>query len=117
MTAAGCCVSSTKTRWTCRGARTARRAGGGADEVRRASAEPGHKRTLQSVFGDVQVGRIAYRARGHNNLYPADHALNLPEEKQSHGLRRLAAIESTRGSFTGASDAITRATGQRVANR
>lgn len=85
--------------------------------MRRASAEPGHKRTLQSVFGDVQVGRIAYRARGHNNLYPADHALNLPEEKQSHGLRRLAAIESTRGSFTGASDAITRATGQRVANR
>ena len=89
----------------------------GADGVRRASAEPGHERTLQSVFGDVRVGRIAYRARGHSNLYPADDALNLPEEKQSHGLRRLAAIESTRGSFTGASDAILRSTGQDVANR
>ena len=89
----------------------------GADGVRRASAEPGHERTLQSVFGDVRVGRIAYRARGHSNLYPADDALNLPEEKQSHGLRRLAAIESTRGSFTGASDAILRSTGQCVASR
>ena len=59
LTAAGCCVSSTKTRWTCRGARAARRAGGGADEARRASAEPGHKRTLQSVFGDVQTRRAA----------------------------------------------------------
>jgi len=89
----------------------------GADGVRRASAEPGHERTLQSVFGDVRVGRIAYRARGHSNLYPADDALNLPEEKQSHGLRRLAAIESTRGSFSGASEAILRSTGQGVANR
>jgi hypothetical protein len=39
------------------------------------------------VFGDVRVSRIAYRARGHSNLHPADEALNLPQEKQSHGAR------------------------------
>jgi len=43
--------------------------------------------------------------------------LNLPPERHSHGLRRLAAIESTRGSFDDAADAIGRATGARVAKR
>jgi hypothetical protein len=39
------------------------------------------------------------------NLYPADAALNLPVEKHSHGVRRLAAIEAARGSFQDAHDA------------
>lgn len=89
----------------------------GADGVRRASAEGGHERPLATVFGSVRVRRIAYRSRGCENLYPADGALNLPAEKHSHGLRRMCAIESTRGSFEDASDATWRATGQRVANR
>jgi hypothetical protein len=89
----------------------------GADGVRRGSVEAFHERPLATVFGSVRVRRIGYRARGRCNLYPADGALNLPAEKQSHGLRRLCAIESARGSFEGASDATWRATGQRVANR
>ena len=60
---------------------------------------------------------MAYRKRGRPNLHPADAALNLPEEKHSHGLRRLAAIESSRGSFDAAVDAIERATGQRLGKR
>jgi hypothetical protein len=43
--------------------------------------------------------------------------LNLPAELHSHGLRRLAAIESTRGSFDDAAAAIERATGVSVAKR
>ena len=82
-----------------------------------AVVETGHRRTLASVFGHVQVERLAYRHRGHANLHPADAALNLPVERHSHGLRRLAAIESTRGSFEQASAAITRATGQQVGKR
>lgn len=39
----------------------------------------------------------------------ADAILNLPEELHSHGLRELAAVESTRGSFEEARDAIRRA--------
>jgi hypothetical protein len=88
-----------------------------ADAVARTSVEEGHERALATVFGEVTVARLAYRARGHSNLHPADAQLNLPAEKHSHGLRRLAAIESTRGSFDAAADAIERATRQRLGKR
>jgi len=48
---------------------------------------------------------------------PADGVLNLPADKHSHGLRKLAATEASSGSFDGAVDAIQRATGQTVAKR
>ena len=83
----------------------------------RTSVEAGHGRTLATVFGEVTVERLAYRRRGEENLHPADASLNLPEEKHSHGLRRLSAIEATRGSYDGATDAIERATGQTVGKR
>jgi hypothetical protein len=83
----------------------------GADGVARTRAETGHTRPLATVFGQVTVTRIAYRAPRAPNLHPADAALNLPEEKHSHGLLKLAAAEAPRGSFEAASDAITRAAG------
>ncbi|MGH8920063.1 MAG: hypothetical protein ACRD0H_17320, partial [Actinomycetes bacterium] len=88
-----------------------------ADGVVHASVETGHRRPLTTVVGTVTVERHAYRHRGAENLYPADAALNLPEERHSHGLRRLAAIESTRGSYDDAAEAIERATGVAVAKR
>jgi hypothetical protein len=89
----------------------------GADGVARTRVEQGHQRELAGVFGPVTVTRMAYRAPGAANLYPADGVLNLPEEKHSHGLRRLAAIESSRGSFQQATAAVERATGVRVGKR
>lgn len=83
----------------------------GADGESRRNKEPGHKRGLRTVFGEVDVRRMAYRARGQSNLHPADGHLNLPVEKHSHGLRRLAAEESSRGSFEEASKALGRVTG------
>ncbi len=65
----------------------------------------------------VAVTRIAYRRPGEENLHPADADLNLPGQRQSHGLRRLAAIESSRGSFDDAVGAIARATGQKLGKR
>lgn len=88
-----------------------------AQQVPRPTTETGHSRALATVFGPVQVTRKAYRKRGQPNLHPADAALNLPEEKHSHGLRRLAAIESSRGSFDAAVEAIERATGQQLGKR
>ncbi|MGH9029452.1 MAG: ISKra4 family transposase [Acidimicrobiales bacterium] len=85
--------------------------------VAHSAVEPGHERRLQSVVGEVSVERLAYRHRASPNLHPADAALNLPDQLHSHGLRRLAAIESTRGSFDDASQAIERATGVVVAKR
>ncbi len=89
----------------------------GADGVVRGSVEAGHQRRLATVFGEVSVERIAYRRRGCGNLHPADGVLNLPAEKHSHGLRRLAATESARGSFETAVEAVERATGQRLGKR
>jgi hypothetical protein len=88
-----------------------------ADGVTRRRAQFGRDRGLATVFGEVVVGRIGYRQQGYPDLYPADAVLNLPVEKHSHGLRRLAAVEATRGSFTQAGAAVQRATGQSVGKR
>lgn len=88
-----------------------------ADGVARTRTETGHTRGLGTIFGDVAVTRLAYRAAGRPNLHLADATLNLPIEKHSHGLRHLAAVEAARGSFDGAVEAITRTTGQQVGKR
>jgi len=88
-----------------------------ADQVSRDTLEVGRARTLATVFGDVGVQRLAYRAHGRGDLHPADAELNLPAERHSHGLRRLAAVEATRGSFAEAARSIEQATGQRLGNR
>ena len=65
-----------------------------------AASKPGHARALATVFGEVTVRPAWPTGRpGTTNLHPADAELNLPAEKHSHGLRRLAAIEAARGSF------------------
>ena len=99
-------------------AREERRSGvTGRDGIARTRAESGHGRPLATVFGQVRVTRIAYRAPGAPNVHPLDAALNLPEEKQSHGLRKLAAAGSARGSFDDAAAAITRVTGVKTGKR
>jgi hypothetical protein len=39
-----------------------------SDGVRRANVERAHERALCTVVGEVRVSRIAYRARGQENL-------------------------------------------------
>jgi hypothetical protein len=97
-----CCASSPRTIWSCaqdhlelRAVREARRDDvADADGVARGAVEADPARKLDLIFGEVEVRRLAYRQRGHANLYPADAELNLPAEKHSHGLRRLAALEA-----------------------
>src|SRR5208282_3967991 len=89
----------------------------GEDGVVRTRAERGRTRPLVTKFGQVMVSRIAYRSPGRSSVHPLDAALNLPEEKHSHGLRRLAAIEAARGSMEAAGAAITRATGVMIGKR
>ena len=87
------------------------------DGAPRGTVERGHERVLGTVFGQLRVRRLAYRRRGCENRYRADALLNLPVESHSHGLRRLAAIESSRGSFDDARPAIARATCQQLGKR
>ena len=89
----------------------------GEDGVVRTRAERGRTRPLVTKFGQVIVSRIAYRSPGRSNVCPLDRALNLPEEKHSHGLRKLAAVEAARGSIEAAGAAITRATGVKIGKR
>ncbi len=85
--------------------------------VDRSSVEAGHARTLTTIFGEVTVTRLAYRHRGQPNLHPADGRLNLPEERHSHGIRRLVATEAARGSFDDATGQIRSTTGAAVGKR
>jgi hypothetical protein len=89
----------------------------GQDAVARTRAEKGRKRPLVTKFGQVTVSRIAYRSPGRSNVHPLDRALNLPEEKHSHGLRKLAAVEAARGSIEAACAAGARATGVSIGKR
>src|SRR5436309_4811070 len=68
-------------------------------------------RGLMTIFGPVRVARLAYRGRGLTILHPLDAALNLPEEKQSHGLRRLAAEDASQLSYDNALASVRRLTG------
>ena len=88
-----------------------------AEQVVHPRVEAGHRRGLATVFGQVTVARMAYRAPGARNLYPADAVLNLPAGLHSLGLRRLAAVESVRGSFEQAAEALERHTGVRIGKR
>lgn len=47
----------------------------------RKAVEAGHERTLTTVFGQVEVRRLAYRRKGYANLHPADGMLSLPAER------------------------------------
>lgn len=89
----------------------------GDDGVARGYAEPGRQRLLCTVFGQVTVTRIGYRAKGVDSRFPSDAVLNLPVGLHSHGLRRLAAIEAGRGSFEAAAAAIERSCGVAVGKR
>jgi hypothetical protein len=89
----------------------------GEDGVVRTRAERGRTRPLMTRFGQVSVSRIAYRSPGRPNVHPLDAALNLPEEKHSHGLRKLTAVETARGSMEDAQAAVARATGVKIGKR
>jgi len=81
------------------------------------AVEGDHERRLATIVGTVRVSRMAYRRRGQQNLYPADAILNLPAGLHSHGVRELAAVESSRGSFEEAKEAIRRSSGVNVGHR
>jgi len=89
----------------------------GADGVPRTHRRSGTERDLATIFGEVDVTRVAFQARGATSLFPLDGELNLPHEKYSHGLRKLSALEAVRGSFDDAVAAVERTTGVHVPKR
>ena len=62
-------------------------------------ATAAHTRSLESIFGTVEVTRTGYGAEGTPSLHPLDGALNLPREKYSLEVRRRVAIEASKSAF------------------
>ena len=78
---------------------------------------PVHARSLESIFGTVEVARTGYGAAGTPSLHPLDGALNLPPEKYSLEVRRRVAIEAAKSSFEEGVKTLEAFTGAHVPKR
>lgn len=88
----------------------------GADDVTRTHVRS-RVRGLLTVLGPVDVERLAYGARGTSALAPLDAELNLPIELYSFEVRRVAAVEASKGSFDEAATTLETMTGAPVPKR
>jgi len=78
---------------------------------------PVQGRSLESIFGTVEVARTGYGAAGTSSLHPLDGALNLPPEKYSLEVRRRVAIEAAKNSFDEGVKTLEMYTGAHVPKR
>lgn len=88
------------------------------------SAESASRATIRARINENVVAAIPVKSSStpiaafeRQNLHLADAVLNLPAGRHSHGLRELAAVEATRGSYEEAKAAIERASGQVLGGR
>lgn len=88
----------------------------GSDDVKRGYKRDS-SRALKSVFGEVSVERMGYSHPGEEALFPKDAELNLPEDCYSLGVRKLIAIESSKGSYDEAISSVKSITGLDVPKR
>ena len=89
----------------------------GADGVERRQVRVGCQRGLMTLFGEVQVRRLGYRATGVHSLYPMDAGLNLPEDFYSDGLRRHVCEAASHNSFDDTVMDVIKLTGGKVPKR
>jgi hypothetical protein len=78
---------------------------------------PVHARSVESIFGEVEVARTGYGAAGTPSLHPLDGGLNLPPEKYSLEVRRRVAIEAAKSSFDEGVKTLEACTGAHVPKR
>jgi hypothetical protein len=74
-------------------------------------------RSLESIFGTVEVARTGYGAAGKPSLHPLDGELNLPPEKYSLEVRRRVALEAAKSSFDEGVKTLEAFTGAHVPKR
>jgi hypothetical protein len=78
---------------------------------------PAHTRSVETIFGTVEVTRTGYGGEGTPSLHPLDGALNLPPEKYSLEVRRRVAIEAAKGAFNEGVKTLEEFTGAHVPKR
>ena len=89
----------------------------GCDGVERTHVREGCSRGLMTLFGEVEVRRRGYSARGCASVYPLDGALNLAADCYCDGLRRRVSEEASRHAFDDAVEAVEKTTGGKVPKR
>lgn len=99
-----------------RGLRVATEPVVGADGVERTHVRP-RERGLQTIFGEVRLGRLCHGQRGVDSLSVVDAELSLPAEFYSLGLRRLVALEAAKVSFDEVVAAVKTTTGVDIPKR
>ena len=87
-----------------------------ADGVERAKVRRG-SRKVETKFGEVELERNLYQAPAAEALAPLDAAMELPDEKYSYEVRRIAAEESARASFDEVVELIRKQSGAEVPKR
>ncbi len=88
----------------------------GSDGNERSYIRP-TSRQQESVFGRVQIERVAYQAPSVASICPKDAQLNLPPELYSHGLRKRVAKEAAKSSYDEVLDALDDSTAAHVPKR
>lgn len=74
-------------------------------------------RNIESLFGEVKVKRLGYNQRHQASVFPLDHALNLPRDQYSFGLRKRLVAETIKGSFDASVHCIKTTTGGHIPKR
>ena len=89
----------------------------GCDGVERTHVREGCERGLMTLFGEVEVRRKGYGARGVCSVFALDAELNLPADNYSHGLHRRMSEEVSRHSFDDAVEQVDKTSGGKVPKR
>ena len=87
------------------------------DGIELTHCRPDQKRNLMTLFGEVKVNRLGYRAKESRIYFPMDEEMNLPKGKYSPLLRERLAKEVAKGSFDDAIESIKANTGGKVPKR
>ena len=74
------------------------------------------RRTLKTVFGEIDIDRVGYGCRGQHSIHPLDAALQLPERSFSYELQRRLVKAALQGPFREATARILESTGLTVHN-
>lgn len=73
-------------------------------------------RTLKTVFGEIDIGRMAYRCEGQRSIHPLDESLQLPERSFSYELQKRLIKAAIQGPFREATSRILESSGLTIHN-
>jgi len=90
---------------------------GGGDDVAFLSHRRKADRDLRTVFGAVEVKRLAYSYPGEQAVHPIDESLQLGERSYSYETMRLYVQESVKGPFGEATTSVNEQTSLRASKR